>query len=299
MNANSGDDSQTEEDKTKDSTAVEDETKEDKTKDSTDEEDKKDSTVELSPEMAAYGKDTAKDSTAALSPEMAAYPTPAPAPAPAAVGPLDVSADVLANPMFLDEPAMLDAKSFPIPPNKLIELTKRFLASRSGLGADPDLLSEDFQFFGPVVGPLTKKAFVQAIGSVDFDTAFPNFTPEFYGFVVDPLEADRVWYTARGKGINSGPLPPFAPQGTGKKLVNPPQACSVTFGKDGLVKKYTIGYVMDRTVGNTGGLGGLYGVLYAIGKPLPFREAQPWRMSKRYKLFQAVGDILSKAQAMR
>ena len=32
--------------------------------------------------------------------------------------------------------------------------------------------------------------------------------------------------------------------------------CSLTFDSDGLVKKYTIGYVVDRSVGNTGGLGG-------------------------------------------
>jgi len=45
-------------------------------------------------------------------------------------------------------------------------------------------------------------------------------------------------------------------------------------------------------VGNTGGLGGLYGVLYAIGRPLPFPEAQPWKKSPQYALFQAVGGAL-------
>ena len=63
---------------------------------------------------------------------------------------------------------------------------------------------------------------------------------------------------------------------------------------EGKVKKFTIGYVMDRDQGNTGGLGGAYGLLYAIGKPLPFPEAQPWKMSKRYKLFQAIGRITSR-----
>ena len=93
---------------------------------------------------------------------------------------------------------------------------------------------------------------------------------------------------------NTGPLPPFAPAATGLPPVNPPQACSLTFNEAGLVTKYTIGYVMVRQVGNTGGLGGLYGVLYAIGKPLPFPEAQPWKMSKRYKLFQAAGNFASR-----
>lgn len=53
---------------------------------------------------------------------------------------------------------------------------------------------------------------------------------------------------------------------------------------------------MDRDVGNTGGLGGLYGVLYAIGKPLPFPEANPWSMSKRYMLFNKVGAFLQSLQ---
>ena len=103
-----------------------------------------------------------------------------------------------------------------------------------------------------------------------------------------------MWYTARGRGTNTGPLPPFAPQATGKQLVNPPQVCSLTFDKSGLVTRYTIGYVVDRQVGTTGGLGGLYGVLYAIGRPLPFPEARPWKPSKRYRLLQAVGNLASR-----
>lgn len=137
-----------------------------------------------------------------------------------------------------------------------------------------------------------KAEFVKAISSVDIVTGFPDFTGEFYGFSVDPLEGDRVWYTARGRGTNTGPLPPFAAEATGRSLVNPPQACSLTFDASGFVTKYTIGYVMDRDVGNTGGLGGLYGIMYAIGKPLPFPEAQPWKISWQYNLFQKLGALL-------
>lgn len=195
--------------------------------------------------------------------------------------------------IIIDEAKMIADANFALGPDKLIELAKGFLNSRGGFGADPDLLSADFQFVAPVVGPLSKDAFVSAIGSVDVEGAFPDFQGEFYGFHVDPFEPDRVWYTARGRGTNTGPLPPFAPTPTGKKVVNPPQVCSVTFNTEGLVKKYTIGYVVDRQVGNTGGLGGLYGLLYAIGTPLPFPEAQPWKMSKRYWAFQQLGNLVS------
>ena len=201
--------------------------------------------------------------------------------------------------IFLDEAALLEEKAFALKPDELIAKAKVFLESRGGFGCDPQLLADQFKFVGPVVGPLGKEEFLSAIGSVDVAGGFPDFQGEFYAFNVDPLDGNRVWYIARGRGTNTGPLPPFAPTATGKSLVNPPQACSLTFDEAGLVTKYTIGYVIDREVGNTGGLGGLYGVLYAIGRPLPFREARPWKMSRGYALFQRVGGFLQKVQKKR
>mmetsp|Transcript_2041 Transcript_2041/g.4807 ORF Transcript_2041/g.4807 Transcript_2041/m.4807 type:complete len:257 (+) Transcript_2041:100-870(+) len=202
-------------------------------------------------------------------------------------------ADILNDPMFIQPQS--DKSS-----EELINIAKRFLFTSKGLGGDPDMLASSFQFEGPVVGPLSKDAFVTAIGSVDFDTAFPNWTPQFYGFFVDPLEVEeegssnRVWYTAKGYGRNDGPLLPFAPEATGKMVENPPQVCSLTIDKEsGLITRYTIGYVTDRSVGNTGGLGGLYGILYALGKPLPFPEAQPWKMSWQYSFFQKIGSLIN------
>jgi hypothetical protein len=42
---------------------------------------------------------------------------------------------------------------------------------------------------------------------------------------------------------------------------------------------FTMGYVMDRRLGNTGGLGGAFGLLYAIGCPFPYPEGHPWQSS--------------------
>mmetsp|Transcript_23189 Transcript_23189/g.68336 ORF Transcript_23189/g.68336 Transcript_23189/m.68336 type:complete len:251 (-) Transcript_23189:100-852(-) len=203
------------------------------------------------------------------------------------------------NDMFLDETQMLAEKAFPIPPDELVRLAKNFLASRGGFGGAPELMSPAFQFAGPVVGPLSKEEFLNAISSVDVAKGFPDYRGEFYDFRVDPFDGNRVWYTARGRGTNSGPFPPFAPSPTGRAFVNPPQACSLTFDPSGLVTKYTIGYVMDRDVGNTGGLGGLYGIAYAIGRPLPFPEAQPWRRSKRYTFFIGVSNVLNRIRGAR
>lgn len=207
---------------------------------------------------------------------------------------VDVDEEILNNPMFV-EPATKAKNDSMRSPDELIAIAKKFLVGSNGLGGDPVLLADNFQFEGPVVGPLSKDAFVQAIGRVDFKTAFPNWKPEFYGFFVDPLEeeANRVWYTARGRGVQEGPLLPFAPNRSGKEVINPPQVCSLTIDhQTGLITRYTIGYVVDRNVGNTGGLGGLYGILYALDKPLPFPEAQPWKKSWQYDLFQKIGALL-------
>jgi hypothetical protein len=202
--------------------------------------------------------------------------------------------DVTSDPMFIEP--LTEAPPNGKSPEELIAIAKQFLVKSKGLGGDPNMLAKKFQFEGPVVGPLSKDAFIKAIGSVDFDTAFPSWTPQFYGFFVDPLEAtaNRVWYTARGYGANEGPLLPFAPEPTGRMVKNPPQVCSLTIDhQTGLITRYTIGYVTDRKVGNTGGLGGLYGILYAIGKPLPFPEAQPWKQSLQYSLFQKIGELIN------
>jgi len=134
--------------------------------------------------------------------------------------------------MFVDEEAMLAARSSDaLPAARLIEIAKAFLRTGGGVGGDAELLGETFQFEGPVVGPLDKESFVGALGNVDFGKAFPDFNPEFYGFHVDPFEGDRVWYTARGKGTNTGPFPSSdesATPATGKMVVNPPQVCSLT-----------------------------------------------------------------------
>ena len=57
------------------------------------------------------------------------------------------------------------------------------------------------------------------------------------------------------------------------------QAHSITFNERGEVTKFTIGYVLDKETGNTGGLGGVFGLFYAIGYALPFPEAQPHKPS--------------------
>ena len=90
----------------------------------------------------------------------------------------------------------------------------------------------------------------------------------------------RVWRASRFEVVsNQINITSFAIRYARRSFVTPPQACSVTIDASGKVSKYTIGHVMDRSVGNTGGLGGIFGPLVAIGKPLPFPEARPYKPS--------------------
>ena len=202
---------------------------------------------------------------------------------------LGTAADQAAG--VVDEAALLAESSFPIKPDALVTKAKDFLGANNGCDK-PELMAEDFEFAGPVVGPLSKSKFIEAFTSFELKEAFPDAQPQLHHFRVDPFEPNRVWFTTRFVGTNTGPFAGSIPP-TGVRVESPPQSCSVIFNEEGLVRKFTIGYVMDRDVGNSGGLGGAYGLLYAIGKPLPFPEAQPWKISKRYKAFLFFGNLTS------
>jgi hypothetical protein len=192
---------------------------------------------------------------------------------------------------FLDEEALLAESTFPIAPAALIEKCKACLLTNFG-SAVPELLAEDFAFVAPVVGPLKKEAFVSAFQSFDVLTAFPDMRFQYHHFRVDPLEPCRVWFTSRAVSTHTGSFANAIPA-TGKVVESPPQGCSMRFNEAGECTQLTVGYVLDRQLGNTGGLGAVFGLLYAIGAPLPFREAQPWKASLRYKAFLKLPAVLA------
>ena len=48
---------------------------------------------------------------------------------------------------------------------------------------------------------------------------------------------------------------------------------------------------MDKRIGNTEGLGGVFALLKGIGKPLPFPECRPWKPSFQFRFFGALGKV--------
>eukprot|EP00242_Pyramimonas_sp_CCMP2087_P018397 CAMPEP_0198202042 /NCGR_PEP_ID=MMETSP1445-20131203/5100_1 /TAXON_ID=36898 /ORGANISM="Pyramimonas sp., Strain CCMP2087" /LENGTH=285 /DNA_ID=CAMNT_0043872755 /DNA_START=128 /DNA_END=985 /DNA_ORIENTATION=- len=185
--------------------------------------------------------------------------------------------------MEVDVDALIAKAAFPIPPEDLVQLTKAFIKAQTDQDADK-WFSEDFLFVAPVVGPFNKKTFTEALSSFELLASFPDFTSNFHDFRVDPFQPNRVFFTTKFTGTNTGKVLGLF-DATGKAVESAPEAQSVTFNERGEVTKYTIGYVLDKQVGNTGGLGGVFGIFHAIGYGLPFPEGQPWQPSPVYGFF--------------
>lgn len=159
--------------------------------------------------------------------------------------------------------------NFPIAPEELIALAKKVFATQTGV-EDDSVLSPDFRFEFPIVS-LDRAAYLKAVRGFGLKEAIPDLDSHPYDWRVDPYEPNRVWFTIRTTGTHTGPLR-FGSQkyeATGLPVRSPPECCSYVFNADGKVQTFTGGVVMDRRVGNTQGLGALFGILAAIGVKVP------------------------------
>jgi hypothetical protein len=135
-----------------------------------------------------------------------------------------------------------------------------------------ELMAKDFVWFGPIVGPLNKKDFLGTVGLFEVYKGFPDMQMALSEFTQDPSEPNRFWGILRLSGTHSGPQSAgtgqtFAP--TGDALDVGPQAVSVTFNDQGLVTRYTGGYIVDRRQGSTGEFGGFFAITKAVGGFVP------------------------------
>lgn len=186
---------------------------------------------------------------------------------------------------FIDEDSTRQLSTFPIKESDLIDKCKEVIKFQFGC-QKPGLLADEFLFIFPVVGPLSKEDFIEIFSSFKMESGLTG-SANYYNFFVDPLEPNRVWFFSRSILKHTGDLI-FGPQkmkASGTTIENPPQVLSMSFTTEGLCYKFTGGYSVDRTVGNTGGLGGLFGILHALGNTLPFPEGQPWKPSVAMEAF--------------
>lgn len=117
---------------------------------------------------------------------------------------------------------------------------------------------------------LSKEQYLAAVGGFKLKDAFPDLDPHPYHWRVDVYEPNRVWFTTRTTATHTGPLKfgGSTYQPTGKVVYGAPECLSYTFDANGKCTSFTGGYIMDRRVGNTQGLGALFGILAAIGGPV-------------------------------
>ncbi|MEW5320308.1 MAG: hypothetical protein WDW38_011390 [Sanguina aurantia] len=189
-------------------------------------------------------------------------------------------------------------KDFAFSEEEMIEMAKKlFHVDESGV-KNSDALAADFRFEFPIVS-LGKKEFIKAVSSFKIKDAFPDMEAHPYHWRVDPYEPHRVWFTCRTTGTHTGALKFFKSQyrPTGKLVLGAPECMSYTFNAAGKCTSYTGGYVMDRRVGNTKGLGAMFGILAAIGGPVlapgSFTFLSLVAANKVQKLFGKVFNMLT------
>ncbi|CAK8990117.1 unnamed protein product [Durusdinium trenchii] len=153
---------------------------------------------------------------------------------------------------------------------------------RSFLGTAP-CWRRTFVLWGHTSGRWTRRHFM--------DSAMPSISSNLS---LMPLHSS----TTSGRALPGSDAELVFGEPTGLQFENPPQACSLTFNDKGQVTKFTIGYVMDRMVGNTGGMGGFFGVLWRIGKGFPFSEGQPYAPSTGYWLFAQVNRLFAQLRIL-
>ena len=154
--------------------------------------------------------------------------------------------------------------------------------------AKQSLMSDDFVWFGPLVGPLNKKDFLGTVACFKVYEGFPDLKMHLAEFTRDPVEENRYWSILRVEGTHTQPqasgtgTPPYKP--TNNKLDVGPQCVSVTFDAEGRVSRYTGGYVVDRTQGKWGMNGAWFAISKTVGGFLP-----PLRVGK---VLNAIGARL-------
>ncbi|CAJ1957829.1 unnamed protein product [Cylindrotheca closterium] len=194
----------------------------------------------------------------------------------------------------MDEAEAFSKSTFPIAPENLIARAKEVLGPEIGIGTQDggECLANDFQFCAAVVGPIPKDEYLGALGTFKLEDSF-EIQQNLFGFTVDPMQPNRVWFFDRqtAKHVNTF----NGVEATGKQLEMPPQLYHVDFNDDGKVTEFGF-YTVDRQQGNTGGLGGAFGYFYGVGKPLPIREAQPFKPSFRYRVLMGLGNLAKKLQ---
>lgn len=160
-----------------------------------------------------------------------------------------------------------------------------------------NMLSSDFVFTSPTLGPLNKADYVKLMDyyrhcGLDLASAIPDLKVTYEGWHVDPHEPWRCWAVARYSGTHLGTvvLPgtdlKLTPPNKGDhpaKFVSGPEMQSFLWTPDKELLWHTMGYVGDEYTGSNQGYGGLDGLMVSMGLPHLYLDAMsPMRKLKSW-----------------
>ena len=194
----------------------------------------------------------------------------------------------------LDTVKILERSNFTLKPQALMtrarEVFDKAMSMEGGLmGLSEDDIGDDFRaVFQPSDKEMNKSTYLSMVQKMKLKEAFPNFCPNVFCMVVDPLNP-RVWMLAYPRATHSKPSEIFG-QPTNVAVVLPPSVFSLTFNPEGKVVYLTAGFQMDYS-GSTKGVPGFFGLQNAIGRGPPIPESKPYSPSIGRSLFHMVSGI--------
>ena len=136
---------------------------------------------------------------------------------------------------------------------------------------DYNWFADEYVLTGPDIGPLCRSDYLatQRGFTLDFGAAAPDLDYKLDGFHLDPENPERVWFTLRYVGTNTGatslgklPLP-----ATGNPILGGPEMHSIWWTPSKQIKWETVGYSGCKFTGTNEGYGGLAGLLLPLGVP--------------------------------
>lgn len=131
-------------------------------------------------------------------------------------------------------------------------------------------MAENFLYLEKLIGPLDKEQYLKKFGEEYYlRDGMPDLDLRLTNFRVDPYDPYRVWVDSSPRGVRTGNIGkrPLPPNVDALPYQGPPESISFAFDDDGFCTRYTSA-VLDPLLGNTGGLGGIYGILEATGTPM-------------------------------
>ena len=149
---------------------------------------------------------------------------------------------------------------------------------------EPDLLSTDFSYIDPLMGPINKGRYIDVFSSFNVRDVVSDLDYQFQNLRIDPYNPYRVYVDMKARGTRTSAVGKNVACAS-SKYFGPPESMSFTFNNDGFCTRITGAALLDPLLGNNGLLGGIYGLLYAADTP-----ENPLKVSK--SCFSTSNDIV-------